>query len=90
MSESRTITITAEQGLHARPARLFAQAAKDAGATVTVSKGDGKPVNAASILAVLALGAGHGDSVTVTAEGENAETVLDRLQHILQTEHDDG
>lgn len=90
MSEtSRTITIASEQGLHARPAKIFAQAAKDAGIPVTVAKGDGKPANAASILAVLALGAGRGDTVTLSAHGEGADEVLDRLQQILETDHDE-
>ena len=45
---SRTIRIGSSNGLHARPAKLFAQAVKDAGIPVTVAKGAGAPVNAAS------------------------------------------
>ncbi|MFD5225619.1 HPr family phosphocarrier protein [Microbacterium sp. NPDC058342] len=86
---SRTITIASAQGLHARPAKLFAETARDAGVPVTVAKGEGRPANAASILAVLALGAGHGDTVTLTASGEDAESVLDRLQQLLETDHDE-
>lgn len=86
--QTRTITIASAEGLHARPARAFAQAAKDAGIPVTVAKGEGKPVNAASILAVLSLGAGRGDVVTVAADGDNADAALDALQRILETDHD--
>ena len=50
---SRTVRIGSAHGLHARPAKLFAQAAKDAGIPVTIAKDAGSPVNAASILAAL-------------------------------------
>ena len=36
---SRTVRIAASHGLHARPAKLFAQAAKDSGVEVTIAKG---------------------------------------------------
>lgn len=85
---SRTVRIAASHGLHARPAKLFAQAAKESGIPVTIAKGDGAPVNAASILAVIALGANTGDEVTLEASGDDAETVLDRLVAMLETDQD--
>lgn len=85
---SRTVHIGSSHGLHARPAKLFAQAAKDAGIPVTIAKGSGAPVNAASILGVIALGVEHGDYVTLTADGERADDVLDQLSELLTTDHD--
>lgn len=85
---TRTVRIGSANGLHARPAKLFAQAAKDAGIPLTVSKGAGSPVNAASILSVISLGAESGDYVTLTAEGPDAEQVLDTLTELLTTDHD--
>ena len=85
---TRTVQIGSSHGLHARPAKLFAQAAKDAGVPVTIAKGDGKPVNAASILGVIALGVEKGDEVTLTAEGDGGEAVLDQLEQLLVTDHD--
>ncbi|ODT23184.1 HPr family phosphocarrier protein [Microbacterium sp. SCN 69-37] len=87
---SRTIRIGSSNGLHARPAKLFAQGVKDSGLEVTISKGAGAPVNAASILGVISLGAEKGDYVTLTAEGENANAVLDVLAELLTTDHDDN
>ena len=86
----RTVVIASESGLHARPAKIFAQAAKESGIKVTVAKGDGKPANAASILGVMSIGAVQGDTVTLTAEGEGetVEAVLDQLADILTTDHD--
>ncbi|MDE0547349.1 HPr family phosphocarrier protein [Microbacterium sp. C7(2022)] len=85
---SRTVHIGSSHGLHARPAKLFAQAAKDSGIPVTIAKGSGAPVNAASILGVISLGVEHGDYVTLTADGDGAETTLDLLSELLTTDHD--
>lgn len=84
----RTVQIGSSHGLHARPAKLFAQAAKDAGIPVTIAKGAGSPVNAASILSVISLGVEHGDTVTLTADGDDAEATLDTLTELLTTDHD--
>jgi phosphocarrier protein len=85
---SRTVRIGSAHGLHARPAKLFAQAAKDAGIPITIAKAAGSPVNAASILGVISLGGEQGDYVQLTAEGEGAEAVLDTLAELLTTDHD--
>ncbi len=85
---TRTIRVGSHNGLHARPAKLFAQAVKDAGIPITVAKGSGAPVNAASILGVIALGVEYGDYVTLTADGDDAETVVDGLAELLTTDHD--
>ena len=85
---TRTVRIGSAHGLHARPAKLFAQAAKDAGIPITVAKASGTPVNAASILGVISLGAEKGDYVVLSADGEGAEVALDTLADLLSTDHD--
>lgn len=85
---SRTVTVASSVGLHARPASLFAQAAAKAGVPVTLTSAAGKSVNAASILGVLSLGVGHGEEVTIAAEGEGAESALDSLAELLNTDLD--
>lgn len=84
----RTVTVASSVGLHARPASLFAQAAAKAGVAVTITSPSGKSVNAASILGVLSLGVGHGEQVTLAAEGDGAETALDSLVELLSTDLD--
>lgn len=88
-ASSRTVRVGSSHGLHARPAKLFAQAAKEAGIPVTIAKDSGKPVNAASILGVIALAIEFGDHVVITADGDGAEAVLDRLTELLTTDHDE-
>lgn len=86
MSE-RTVTIASAQGLHARPAALFVQAVANSGLSVQLTKGE-KTLNAASILGVISLGIAHGDEITLRAEGDNADAVLDDLAALLATDHD--
>ncbi|MCU1552408.1 MAG: phosphocarrier protein HPr [Glaciihabitans sp.] len=83
----RTVTIASAHGLHARPASMFVQAVTASGLSVELSKGD-KTLNAASILGVISLGIEHGDSVTLRADGDNADSVLDSLAELLTTDHD--
>jgi phosphocarrier protein HPr len=84
----RTVTVASSVGLHARPASLFSQAAAKAAVPVTLTSAAGKSVNAASILGVLSLGIGHGEVVTISAEGDDAESALDNLAELLNTDLD--
>ena len=84
----RTVSIGSSVGLHARPAKLFTQAASASGMAVRIAKGDGPAVDAASILRVMALGVKHGEEVTVSVEGDGAEEVLDGLVTLLATDLD--
>ncbi|MCU1412347.1 MAG: ptsH [Rhodoglobus sp.] len=84
----RTVTVASSVGLHARPASLFAQAAAKAGVPVQLTSAAGKSVNAASILGVLSLGIGHGDEVTLSAEGDGSDAALDSLAELLGTDLD--
>lgn len=81
----RVATVVPEDGLHARPGATFVEIAADSDADVTVAHTDGDPVNAASMLAVTGLGIEQGDEVRVIAEGEGAETTLDKLERVLTT-----
>ncbi len=84
---SRNATISTSIGLHARPATLFTKKVAASGLHVTLAKKGGRSVNAASVLAVMALGAKHGQEVTLTAEGDGADAVLDDLVTFLETAH---
>lgn len=82
---SRTATIAAESGLHARPAAMFVQAATKSGLAVTIGRPGEEPVDARSILSVMGLGAKKGETVELTAEGEGADDVLANLCTALET-----
>jgi phosphocarrier protein len=83
----KTVTVASSVGLHARPASLFAQAAAKVGVPVTLTSA-GKSVNAASILGVLSLGIGHGEEVTLSAEGDGADAAVEELATLLEKDLD--
>lgn len=85
----REVTIGSRVGLHARPAKLFVEAAGKAGVPVRISKDGAKFVDARSILGVLALGAKGGETVTLTAEGDGADEALDSLVALLEQDLDE-
>jgi phosphocarrier protein len=84
----RTVTIASSVGLHARPAALFVQAATATGLSVQISKVGDEPVDARSILGVMALGAKCGEEVVLTADGDGAEAALDELVALLSRDLD--
>ncbi|MFE9427265.1 HPr family phosphocarrier protein [Kitasatospora sp. NPDC006697] len=75
----RRVTIGWPEGLHARPASVFVRAAAAVGVPVTIAKAGGNPVNAASMLGLLALGAEGGEEVVLASDAEGADAALDRL-----------
>ncbi len=85
---TRHVSIASSVGLHARPASLFVQAVTASGLPVTIAKADGRSVDARSILAVMTLGAKHGETVTLTADGPGAEAALDSLVELLSRDLD--
>ncbi|MEP7331931.1 MAG: HPr family phosphocarrier protein [Terracoccus sp.] len=85
---TRTVTIASAVGLHARPAALFVEAATNTGLDVEISKDGDDPVDATSILGVMALGAKHGEEVTLTAEGDGADEALESLVALLSRDLD--
>ncbi len=84
----RTVTIASSVGLHARPAALFVEQASESGLDVEIGRPGEDAVDATSILGVMALGATHGEEVVLTAEGENADAVLDGLVELLSRDLD--
>jgi phosphocarrier protein HPr len=83
----RTVSIGSKTGLHARPAKLFVQAATKAATPVRIRHGE-REVDARSMLGVLSLGAKQGAEVTIKAEGNQAESTLDELAAMLAADLD--
>ncbi|MFT4217566.1 MAG: HPr family phosphocarrier protein [Micropruina sp.] len=85
---TREVAIGSSVGLHARPASIFVQAATATGIPVTIAKAGGNPVDARSILGVMALGAKNGEVVTLSADGDGADAALDSLVALLARDLD--
>jgi phosphoenolpyruvate-protein phosphotransferase len=82
-TERRTIVLALRHGLHARPAALLAKRARAASAPVMLSAHT-KSADARSVTAVMALGAAHGDELTITARGANALAAIDAIVAALE------
>ena len=78
----RTVTVIHRQGLHARPAALFVQAAKQFTSRVTVKKGR-KIVDGKSIMGLLMLAAGPGSRISIVTDGHDALHALERLIELV-------
>ena len=71
-------------GLHARPAKLFVNTAKQFKSTVRVQHGE-KNANAKSMISMLTLGAGRGAEITVSVDGEDEEEAAEALNALIES-----
>lgn len=78
----RIVTIVNPQGLHARPAYMFAELAGKFDATIELEK-DGERIDGKSILSILTLAAGHGEKITLKASGADAQEALTALGDLV-------
>ncbi|MFM5967584.1 MAG: HPr family phosphocarrier protein [Micrococcales bacterium] len=70
-------------GLHARPAAELVRLASTPGFQVTVGRPNQPPVNANSILSLLALGIRSGERIVVSIDGENTEPLAQEIGRIF-------
>ncbi len=82
----QTFVVGFAHGLHARPAAQIAAALQPLDAAVTVSL-SGRTANARSTVALMSLGVRHGDVVTATATGTDAEAAMRALQALMPEAH---
>ena len=84
---TREFTLLNRYGMHVRPAGRFAKIASRYDANVEVEK-DGNTVSGKSIMALMTLEATCGSVLKVTAEGPQAEEVLDELAALVARKFD--
>ncbi len=82
-------TVGFGHGLHARPAALLAAALRNLAADVRL-RARGREANARSTVALMALGAQHGDEVELRASGPDAALALRALAAVLAAESAPG
>ncbi|MGI8335426.1 HPr family phosphocarrier protein [Actinomadura scrupuli] len=82
MSASSEVAVTLPANLHARPAGRLAQAAAGFQSVIELEYA-GRTVNPSGILTVLGLGATAGSTVTIRAQGPDAEPAIRALALIL-------
>ena len=78
----REATIVNQEGLHARPAARMVRLASQFNSEIEITK-DGFGVNAKSIMGVMMLAAECGSSITIRADGPDAEEAVDALARLV-------
>lgn len=69
--------LTDENGIHARPAGVITQMAKRAVSVITLRiRENGRTADARKLFSVMALGGHAGDTLEITAYGEDEENVV--------------
>lgn len=76
------VALQNETGLHARPASLFVKEASKFSSDVKVIK-NGKEYNAKSIMGLLSMGAGKGDTISIQAQGNDAKKAVQTLIQLV-------
>jgi phosphocarrier protein HPr len=79
----REVTVNHPEGLHARPASDFVEAAIRYKSRIEVLA-QSRKANAKSILSLLKLGIEQGQSVILEAEGPDAEFAITELAQLLE------
>jgi phosphocarrier protein len=77
-----TVPITNKKGLHARASAKFVNMATSFDAEVTVTH-DGASVSGSSILDLMMLAAGIGESIDISATGPDAEAAVAKLSGLV-------
>ena len=81
--ETFQYTITDEIGIHARPAGELAKLAKEFQSKITI-KTETKQADAERLMAVMALGIRHGQTITVETVGPDEKEAPEAVQDFFQ------
>ena len=80
----KPITIQLASGLEPRPVAVLVQVASQYNSKIYVEDGDRK-VNAKSIMGMMILGLSAGESVVVSAEGEDEAEAIENIEKYLSS-----
>ena len=83
MMIERTVTIANKNGLHARPAAEIVKTAAKFKADITLVR-DELEVNGKSIMGVMMLAAEFGSTLTLRADGPDAEQALSAIATLIE------
>ncbi|MFG6117475.1 phosphocarrier protein HPr [Halobacillus sp. MO56] len=83
--KEKTFTITSSDGVHARPATVLVQKAGNFEADINLQYKE-KAVNLKSIMGIMSLGIPSGAEVKITAEGNDEEEAIQKLEETMKNE----
>lgn len=79
---SKEITVKIASGFESRPVAMFVQVASQFKSNIYVTLQD-KTVNAKSIMGMMSLGVIEGESLLISADGEDEEKAMNELELYL-------
>ena len=82
------ITISNRAGIHARPAAVLVQAAKDFKSNIYFEKGNDR-INGKSIMGILTLAATYNTELKIIAEGEDETQAVETLVRIFESKFEE-
>lgn len=82
---NKSITLTNEDGLHARAAALFVREANKFSSEISLEAHEEK-VNGKSIIGIMSLGAFKGEKVTIYDDGSDEKEAVDTLYKLIGNE----
>ncbi|WP_440894875.1 phosphocarrier protein HPr [Amphibacillus sp. Q70] len=85
MSVEKTVKITAETGVHARPATVLVNKAGSFSSDITLEY-NGKSVNLKSIMGVMSLGIPMDAEIKIVADGADQEDAIKALDEVIKQE----
>ncbi|GAB2544582.1 phosphocarrier protein HPr [Gracilibacillus alcaliphilus] len=85
MAVERTVTITDETGVHARPATVLVNKAGSFSSDMNLEY-NGKSINLKSIMGVMSLGIPQGAEIKIVADGSDEQEALDAIVDVIKSE----
>ena len=82
------VTIINRAGIHARPAAVLVQAAKDYKANIFFERGIDR-INAKSIMGILTLAATYGSEIKIIAEGEDEKQAVEAITRLFESKFEE-
>lgn len=81
----KEIVVKLKQGLHARIATQFVRTAASFASEISIQK-NAQTADAKSIMGIMSMAVLKGDTVTITAAGEDQQEAIMALEKFLQSE----
>ena len=85
---TRELPIINKLGLHARAAAKLVKLSSSFQSSIDIEK-DGQRVNSKSIMGVMMLAASCGTTVTISAEGDDAEAAVEAIAELINNRFDE-
>ena len=84
----KIVKVINRAGVHARPAALLVQTAKDFDCEIIFEQGDDQ-INGKSIMGIITLGAAYGAEINIIAEGPDEKKAVEALVKLFENKFEE-